>query len=496
MLALLPLVCALAGQTGEVDFNGFASNRAQFTAPSEGSLLSTRDRPILADLSELNVQGRMRLLDDKLRFGGDVSAFLLLARGYADADAVTGALTTIDDDGARAASAFVALSELWTSVEPIEHLVITVGKKRTVWGPGLAFSPTDLLNPARDPTDPSLQRAGFLQARIDVPFEHFTVTALFAPAVLEEQDAIPTRVMVDDDDVLHYAAALRGYALVGDADVNAWLLWSNRYHDAFENKPRLALTLSQSLFSVHEFHAEVLLQTGSARATVNPDCVESQQTLGLCALTGTDVVNNELLVSELVLPDIMVGWRTMPDDGSQIGVEYLYQADGYLRAEYDDVTRLLAFVGRFQRAGQDVPLPSVSGAGGGGAGVPTRVSFNPLRRHYLALSYSKPQVLDDFTLAATLITPLEDLSLLVSGSVAWQAQQWLTLSLFGFVPVASPARASADLSSDPWQELYRSVDPQWRGFVPRGALVKGVPIGEFDAAPFRAQVMIEAKAFF
>lgn len=475
------------------DFNGFVSTRAQLTAPSESSLLSTQNVPILADLTELNVQGRLRLLDEKLRFGGDVSAFLLLASGYADADPVTGALTTLDDER-DAATAFFAVSELWTSLEAIEHLVLTVGKKRTVWGPGIVFSPTDLVNPVRDPTDPSLQRAGFWQARIDAPFEFFTVTAVVAPAVLEEQDAIPTRVLVGDDDVLHYAAALRAYALVGDADLNAWFLWTNRYNDAFENKSRLALTISKSLFTIHEFHAEVLLQTGSARATVNPDCVTSQSALAVCAFLGNDVVTRDLLDSELVLPDILVGWRTMPEDGSQLSVEYFYQADGYLRAEYDDVTRLLAFAGRFQREGVEIPAPSLSGAGSGG--IPTRVSFNPLRRHYLAVSYVKPQVLDDFTLSATLLTPLEDLSMLATGSVSWQAQEWLTLSLFGFVPVTSPARASADLSSDPWQALYESVDPAWRGFVPRGALVRGEPVGEFDAAPFRAQVMFEAKAFF
>ena len=486
MLALLAFIAA------DVPLSGFVSNRAQLAAASELSLLSTKDRPMLADLVELNLQGGARLLDDKLRFGGDASGFFSLAAGYADADAATGALTLQNDDGKHAlSSANVSLSELWLSLEPFEHLVITVGKKRTLWGPGLAFSPTDLLNPTRDPTDPSLQRAGFVQARLDLPFERFTLSALFAPAVLAEQDAIPTQLLIDEDDQLHYAAALRIYALIGDADVNAWLLWSNRYSDDLENKPRLALTLSQSLFGIHELHAEVLLQTGSARATVNPECVTTQQSLALCVLRGTDLLTHDLLASKLLLPDILFGWRSMPEDGSQIAIEYLYQADGYLRAEYDDVTRLLAFVGQAQRAGVDVALPATSGGG-----VPARVSFNPLRRHYLALSYTRPQLLDDFTISSTLITPLEDLSMLLSGSLSWQAEQWLTLTLLGFVPLVSPARASADTSSDPWQALFEAVDPQWRGFVPRGALVQGVPVGEFDGAPFRAQLMFEAKAFF
>lgn len=502
---ILLVTLALAADDGGVEFNGFVSNRAQLTLPSGDALLSTKDVPMLADLTELNAQAKARFFDEKLRFGVDYSMFVLAAGLYADADVDSGALKFIEegDDEAAAtsreiASAFVALAEAYASIEPFDHLVVTAGKKRTVWGPGLAFSPTDLLNPARDPTDPSLQRAGFWHARVDVPFELFTVTALFAPQVLAEQSSVPTKVFIDDDDRLHYAAALRGYALVGDADVNAWLLWSNRFGDAFENKPRLALTLSKSLFTIHEFHAEVLLQSGSARATVNPACVETQQTLGACAFFGEPVVTQALLESDFVYPDILVGWRTMPDDGSMIALEYLYQADGYLRAEYDDVARLLAFVGRFQRAGQDVPVPSTSGANGanGASGVPTRLAFQPLRRHYLFFTYTKPQVLDDFTLSTTLITPLEDLSVLASGNITWAAQEWLTLSLFGFIPITSPARASSEMTSDPWQALYESVPEDARGFVPRGALIKGKPTGEFDMAPFDAQVMFEARAFF
>jgi hypothetical protein len=504
MHALAPMALALmvAAEDGGVELNGFLSNRAQLTLPSSDALLSTKNVPIFADLSEVNAQVKARFFDEKLRFGVDYSIFVLAAGGYADADAESGALKWIDsddDDEERdIASAFVALSEAYASIEPIEHLVLTVGKKRTVWSPGLAFSPTDLLNPLRDPSDPSLQRAGFWHARVDVPFELFTITALFAPQVLAEQSAVPTRLFIDDDDELHYSAALRGYALVGEADVNAWLLWSHQHGDAFENKPRLAVTLSQSLFSIHELHAELLLQTGSTRGTVAPECVETQQTLGACAFFQQPIVTQELLDSDFVYPDILVGWRTMPDDGSMIAVEYLYQADGYLRAEFDDVARLLAFVGRFQRAGQDVPVPSTQGAnaGSGTSAVPTRLSFQPLRRHYLFFTYTKPQVLDDFTLSTTMITPVEDLSVLATGSISWAAQQWLTLSLFGFVPIASPARVSADMSGDPWQAFYEAVPEDARGFVPRGALIKGKPTGEFDMAPFEAQLMFEARAFF
>lgn len=489
-----------AGLPAEVGFNGSVATRDQATLPSEQSLTSTKDLPLLLSQNELNLQGRATLLDDRLRLGGDASAFVFLGGLYADADD-GGQLQWVDDHEVSATEPFVALSEYWASVAPVEHLVLTVGKKRTTWGPGYQFSPTDLLNPLRDPTDPSLQRAGFLQARVDVPLEQITLTALFAPRVLETNHAIPTQVLFDDKDEAHWAAAFRVYALLGEADVNAWVLVSRLYGDALEEKPRFAFTLSQSLFESHEFHAEVLLQQGTTRQYAEPDCAGSVQDLVRCGLTGKAPLDDVLLDSERIMPRVLVGWRWMPADGSMLSVEYLYQADGYLRAEYDDVVRLRSFVGGIERSGRDTNGMDPSALTGATSGTstgeaPTRFAFEPMRRHYLFLSYTKPQILDDFTLAASLITPVEDLSMLAQGSITWQAQEWLQLSLFGFVPLPSPARVSADLSDDPWQDLYESVDEDWRGFVPRGALIDGVPVGEYDALPFRARLLLEARAFF
>lgn len=503
MLALALLLLPVApSDIGAVSFNGSIATRDQVTSPNEESLTSTKDLPILLSQNELNLQARGALLDDKLRLGADASAFVFFGGLYADVDA-SGELEWVDDHEVASTRPFIALSEYWVSAEPVEHLVLTVGKKRTTWGPGFAYSPTDLLNPLRDPTDPSLQRAGFLQARLDIPLDRVTLTALFAPQVLETNHAIPTQILFDDADEAHWAAAFRAYALVGEADVNAWVLVSRFYGDDVEARPRLAFTLSQSLFESHEFHAEVLLQQGSPRLYADPECAASSRDLVRCAAGGTAVFDDVKIDSEDLLPRILVGWRWMPADGSMLSVEYLYQADGYLREEIDDVMRLRSFSGKLQReadaaggsGGHPGGLPGASTSTSAGE-APTRFAFEPIRRHYLFLSYTKPQILDDFTLAATLITPVEDLSMLAQGSVTWQAEEWLQLSLLGFAPLPSPARISASLHDDPWQAFYEEVDPDWRGFVPRGAVIEGVPVGEYDALPFRARVMFEARAFF
>lgn len=484
---------------GDVEFTGSVATRDQATFVSEDSLVSTRDVPALLSQNELNLQARATLLEDKLRFGGDASAFVFLGGLYADADK-GGELAAVDDHKTAATTPFIALSEYWASAAPAEWLVVTLGKKRTTWGPGVAFSPTDLLNPLRDPTDPSLQRAGFLQARVDVPLEQLTLTALVAPRVLETTNAIPTRVLVDENEEAHWAAALRAYALVGEADVNGWVLVTQRYGDAVEDRPRLAFTVAQTLFTTHELHLEVLLQQGTSRPYATPECTTGLRSLQACALQGRPFFDATKLDDHRLFPRVLTGWRWMPDDGSMLSLEYLYQADGYLRSEYDDVQRLLGLFGEVQRAGAPPPAAGgerTSASGNTSVGeAPTRFAFVPVRRHYLFFSYTKPQINDDFTVQATLITPLEDLSLLVQGSLVWQAREWLQLSVLGFLPLPSPARISAEFDDDPWQAFTESVDPDWRRFVPRGAVVNGVPVGEYDALPFRARAMFEARAFF
>ncbi len=480
----------------DLELQGSVAERAQATVPSEDSLLSTREQPVLLSLSELNAQLRGGLQNDKLRLGIDASAFIIVQGGYADRDVETGQLVAVDLDTVTPPDPFIALSEWWLSAEPVPHLVLTAGKKRTTWGSGQMMSPSDVLNPPRDPTDPALQRAGFLQLRADVAYEQFTATALFSPYVLRTASALPATVMIDDDDELHYAAALRGYALLFDTDVNAWLVWSNRYGDAFENHLRYAFSLSRTIFLEHEVHADVLIEQGSARSYVNPDCVGGPMAILACARTGTAIADDTLLESERVLPKILVGWRWMPPDGSMFTAEYLYQADGMVRTEYDDLKEITVLAGKAQRSGAAgaVQLPGVSAGGAGDA--PVRVAFAPQRRHYLLLSWLKPQVADDFTFQAAAIIPVEDLSVLASGSVAWQAQEWLTLSLFGFLPMPSPAMLSSRTDDDLLGDLYDEVDHDWKGWFPRGATVEGGPHGDFDGSPFHARVMIEARAYF
>jgi hypothetical protein len=90
----------------------------------------------------------------------------------------------------------------------VPQLNVVLGKKRIVWGAGLAFNPTDLLNPRRDPTDPTFQRAGAWVAQLEAPFETMTFSLLFAPTVLESMSGIPAAFMQPKEGAMTWTCGL------------------------------------------------------------------------------------------------------------------------------------------------------------------------------------------------------------------------------------------------------------------------------------------------
>ena len=102
--------------------------------------------------------------------------------------------------------------------------------------------------------------------------------------------------------------------------------------------------------------------------------------------------------------------------------------------------------------------------------MPQRFTFDPLRRHYLIVSYNKPKIRDDFSVGATLIAGLTDLSGTLSPTVSWNAQEWLTLSLFGFVPI--------------------------RGIPVGTVTVSDVQYSEYSLLPMDFRFLFEARAYY
>ncbi|AKJ00789.1 hypothetical protein ATI61_11247 [Archangium gephyra] len=437
LLASLAILISAPVLAAEV--TGYVESRTQYQRSRVAGLLPTDAQPELQQLLELNVQPRQ-----EYRPGGfisaDLSLFLQASGRYRGLDA-NGNEVPVAEKESSAAKPLVSLNELYVSHEVVPQLHLLAGKKRVIWGAGMAFNPTDLINPPKDPTDPNFQRAGAYMVRVEVPLEKYAFTLLASPAVLEQQNGLPRALLAypkwdRKDDELHYLLAARAYALVADADINLMLFHSNLYGDAFEDKTRLGFSFSRYFFTDYELHVEGLVGLGSARRYPVGGCLEDRLSAVGCVLRGEAFFSTKRLDERKLRPRVLAGTRYMFGDESMLSVEYLYQADGLKRDELQHYVNALGLL----RVARDFGLDP-SGVDPGGSvdtGLPQKFSFEPLGRHYAFISYQKPKIRDDFTFNVVVMASLQDLSGLITPSLSWAATEWMTLTLSGFVPWQGP----------------------------------------------------------
>lgn len=464
---------AAQSRRATAEVNGYVDNRFQYSHVNpNASPASTINVPSLQEILEGNIQLKVSI-GSKAFVYTDVSLIYQNGWLYYERDGMGGRSSVADHDVVTLRP-FVVPSELYVSITPKPWLNLLIGKKRIIWGSGFAFNPTDLINPPKDPTDPNFQRAGAWTARIELPFEKFTISTLFAPQVLYQNSGIPYAVMKypdytladgtkPADDSYHYLLAARLYMLLFNADINLFYFFSNRYNDTFENASRFGGSFSRYFFTDYEFHVEALFQFGSARLYPDHNCANAIGTCNLQnALAATKSGNGALY------PRVLVGGRTQFRDESTLSLEYYYQADGYSDQEFQDFISLLVRAQMLSAAGAagtgGTPMGGSSGA------LPQRFTFDPLRRHYLIVSYNKPKIRDDFAIGATLIAGLTDLSGTLSPTFSWSAKEWLTLSLYGFIPI--------------------------RGIPVGLAKVNDVGYSEYSLLPIDFRVLFEARAYY
>ncbi len=476
----------------ETEVNGYVMDRFTWSWVDLESPVASRDIPQIVNLMEANVQLRRPLWREAFAYV-DVSAFFQQGGWFVEKNA----------DGKRVNAAphdvltlrpSLALSEAYLSYSPIPNLNLMIGKRRIVWGPGMANNPTDLLNPPRDPSDPNLQRTGAIVARVEVPTEYATFSLVASPQVLYTENGLPyqflkypsyaqratlteqqlypmppplnQRLFPDVRDTqFHYMLAARVYALILNSDVNFIYYFSNLYNDAFRNKSRVGVTFSRYFFTHWELHVEALFTEGTQRVYVNGECVDEDvnETLG-CLVSGTPVFARTKLNNGIIYPRVLTGIRRAFSDESTLSLEYLWVGDGYTPVEFQN------FVRGVIRAGEAGISPTGGAAGPGGGAIIPRFSFDPLRRHYLFLTYTKPKIKDDWTVNGVLIADLEDLSAIVIPSVTWNALEWLNLQLGAFVPIK-------------WIPVNQAKD-------------HGRKYSEYSMFPYDVRVFLEARAFY
>ncbi|MCA2978749.1 MAG: hypothetical protein INH41_12915 [Myxococcaceae bacterium] len=460
-----------------VDVTGYGMSRTQFTRARPWGLLPTNDVPQLQQLLEFNAQVKVSV-KERSYLSTDVSLIGSFGGFYRGVDGA-GREVALPDRASPQVQPIVSVNEFFVAHEFRPELNVLVGKKRIVWGPGLAFNPTDLLNPRRDPTDPTFQRSGVWLAQVEAPLSFATFSLVFAPTQLKQVSGLPTHFLFwpswdQRDTQAHYQLAARAYALVWDTDVTLMVFYGNRSVDVFESKPRVGLSFSRVFFEALEVHGEALLQTGSPRDFVDPACVASLVAANLCQAQRRPFTTKAKLTEEVLRPRVLVGARWQFADDSLLSLEYLYQHDGWNQDHFQALADTLGLIPEARALGFDAAnVPGASALFGGTSpdGLPVRFAFDPRGRHYAFLTFQKPRLFDDFTLQAVVIANLRDLSSIVNASLAWSTTEWLTLSLLAFAPVPGPDALATRTA-------------------------QGTPVTEFGVTPFAFRAMFEARAFF
>ncbi|MCI0573248.1 MAG: hypothetical protein L0Y66_21080 [Myxococcaceae bacterium] len=466
----------------EATTTGYVDSRFTWQHVAPTGLVPASGIPALSNLSEGNMQVKLRY-GQALSAGADLSLFWQWAGLFRGVD-TAGTDVELPAQDAPLYRPSAVVSELFASWEALPNLNFTVGKKRIVWGSGLSFNPTDLLNPPKDPTDPASQRAGAWLARVEMPFENFTFSLVGAAKVLRQYSGLPTSLLyypeyptaeaaqnplLDDRDLEpHWAGAARLYALVADTDVTLTYHFTHLYNDAFQKKSRVGLSLSR-VFDATEVHLEALVQSGSSRLYADRACVDGEQALATCIAAGTPPVARSHLDDRGLRAKVLVGARYLFEDNAQLSAEYFYNGEGYSEREFEDYVGLLAqgrqLLSQLPPA-QAAQLASRLNPSGASAdpGSPQKFTFEPLRRHYVFLTYSKPQVADDFVLGASAVVNLADLSGQLIPQVSWSAREWLTLSAQAFIPLPGVESLAAEVAGEriPESSLASS---DWRALV-------------------------------
>ncbi len=449
------LLLMLLSQSTVVTTTGYVDSR------TTGAWTQLDGTPGLTELGEANAQIKITP-NEKVNLYADTSLF------WQGAWMIQGG----EKDLANYRPTLV-LSEAYADLPLQDHFRLLVGKKRIVWGSGLAFNPTDALNPPKDPTDPTFQRAGAWLGELEWGFEKVAISLVAAGKVTRQYAGLPTALVVypeqptaevvrgiatsDRDDEAHFAFTGRMYLLLGDVDVNLIYSYSNLYNDAFRAKSRGGLSLSK-VFGNLELHAEASLYAGSARVSVDPDCVDLP---AKCLFRGVPIATRPYLDATWLNTQAVIGGRYQFANSEMVAVEYYFNGEGQDAAGF----RRLATLSK-----QNAAIAQQMLSGSTDPGTPQKFTLNAIRRHYLMIQASKPQLWDDWTISGTALIGLEDLSMQLVPQVQWMPKEWLQLTVAVYVPIA--------------------------GLKSQGVTVDGTDYGQFTLSPFQTRVMVQARAFF
>ncbi|MSQ81493.1 MAG: hypothetical protein EXR77_01055 [Myxococcales bacterium] len=458
--------------------SGFLDTRWSGAYASVAHMLPANDTPHLHNLTEANAQLKLDWAGRAQVFA-DVS--FVWQRGWMFwRSGPDGARLRLADHDVPALHPAAIVAEAYLLAALGERLNLTLGKKRVLWGSGMAWNPSDLLNPPKDPTDPTLQRAGPWLLRLELPLDTWTLSLVGAAKTTQQYGGLPAGLVTypdfmaqKPDTAAHYTLAARVYHLVADADVNAMVYFSNLYNDAFQDKLRAAVSMSRVFWDSVEVHAELVSQQGSARLYAEADCVtDLSAALANCVAVGKSPVGYTKVTDPDLRLKALAGVRYQFGENAAISAEYLYHGDGLNAYQFTNLVRGMNLARSLPAS---TPLPFALGVPtAADPGTPQKFAFEPFRRHYLLLTYIHPQLRDDFTINLVMILGLADFSGQIAPQLTWSAKEWLNVTAGAFVTLPGVTSYAVQTGSG-------ATAQSWT---------------EYALQPSMARAFLSARAFF
>lgn len=270
---------------------------------------------------------------------------------------------------------------------------VMVGRRRVVWGSGLAVNPTDVLNPVKDPLTPDLQRTGaFYLPMVDVTVGPLIVTGFMSMGVDTNRWALPKGLQTKK---LVFGG--RVYALIAGVDLNVMY-----YRDQDLDRHLVGLAASRFITDNLELHVEGLFRSGAPEGPPIPAVPACGETVA--APSGT------------VSGTALIGARVHFDDQSRLIAEYLYDRNGLDGAGYD---KLRALAGCFATAVRAAGGPTAPGPPDHPVGFPAEQLFL-VRAHHIFLNYDRQHLttglFEDVSVSAgAVISPVDFSAILQAG---------------------------------------------------------------------------------
>ena len=383
-----PAVEVEAGNTqpetaaSELDYQGHVRLRGTRAFVDRHALLAG----VTTDLSdylltlEANLQPRVKLLDGRLTAAADVSILTGTSSPYFS----------------------VAMSELYVQATLGGSVFLLAGRRRVVWGTGLSWNPTDLINPPRDLLEPARTRAGALMLpMVDIALDQVTLSAFVNAPVTYDAYGLPRAVAIDKPIV-----GTRAFTNQMGADLS--LMY---FYDRGKNRHSVGAAMSSVIGDIYEIHAEGIVHMGSPDRPPMSAVDACGPGLGPMPTSGGSAV---------------IGARRDWSDRSLIAVEYLFNSGGYTPDEYRLVRTELPCL----RAAAKVAALS----------DPTRPTAitSPVvlvRQHYMSVLAQKPHLADEGWLehigvSGGAIVSLSDGSTIIQARVDYTVEA-LAVSLVG-----------------------------------------------------------------